>query len=65
MVDVGLIFKIAAVGILIAVLDKILTSLGRQEQATLVTLTGLVVVLMMVLGLISKLFDSVKTMFQF
>lgn len=65
MIDVGLIFKIAAVGILIAILDKILTSLGRQEQATLVTLTGLVVVLMMVLGLINKLFDSVKTMFQF
>lgn len=65
MVDVGLIFKIATVGILIAILDKILTSLGRQEQATLVTLAGLVVVLMMVIGLINKLFDSVKTMFQF
>lgn len=65
MVDVTLIFKIATVGILIAILDKILTSLGRQEQATLVTLAGLVVVLMMVLGLINKLFESVKTMFQF
>lgn len=65
MVDISLIFKIATVGILIAILDKILTSLGRQEQATLVTLAGLVVVLMMVLGLITKLFDSVKTMFQF
>jgi stage III sporulation protein AC len=65
MVDITLIFKIATVGILIAILDKILTSLGRQEQATLVTLAGLVVVLMMVLGLINKLFESVKTMFQF
>jgi stage III sporulation protein AC len=65
MVDVTLIFKIATVGILIAILDKILTSLGRQEQATLVTLAGLVVVLMMVLGLINRLFESVKTMFQF
>lgn len=65
MVDITLIFKIATVGILIAILDKILTSLGRQEQATLVTLAGLVVVLMMVIGLINKLFDSVKTMFQF
>ena len=65
MADVTLIFKIATVGILIAILDKILTSLGRQEQATLVTLAGLVVVLMMVLGLINKLFESVKTMFQF
>ena len=65
MMDIGLIFKIATIGILIAILDKILTSLGRQEQATLVTLAGLVVVLMMVIGLINKLFDSVKTMFQF
>ncbi|SKA81938.1 stage III sporulation protein AC [Caloramator quimbayensis] len=62
--DVGLIFKIAAVGILIAVLDKILKNLGKDEQATLVTLTGLVVVLMMVIGLISRLFDSIKTLFQ-
>lgn len=65
MVDISVIFKIATIGILIAILDKILNSLGRQEQATLVTLAGLVVVLMMVIGLISKLFSSVKTMFQF
>lgn len=64
MVDVGLIFKIAAVGILIAILDKILQNLGKDEQATLVTLAGLVVVLMMVIGLISRLFDSIRTMFQ-
>ncbi|QCX32706.1 stage III sporulation protein AC [Caloramator sp. E03] len=62
--DVELIFKIAAVGILIAILDKILKNLGKDEQATIVTLTGLVVVLMMVIGLISKLFDSIKTLFQ-
>lgn len=62
--DVGLIFKIATVGILIAIIDKILKNLGRDEQATLVTLSGLVIVLMMVLGLISKLFDSIRTMFQ-
>lgn len=54
--DVGLIFKIAAVGILIAVLDKILNSLGREEQATVTTLAGLIVVLVMVLQLIMKLF---------
>lgn len=65
MVDISMIFKIATIGILIAILDKILNSLGRQEQATLVTLAGLVVVLMMVIGLINKLFSSVKTMFQF
>jgi stage III sporulation protein AC len=63
--DISLIFKIAAGGIIIAVLDKILSGLGREEQATMVTLAGLVVVLMMVIGMISKLFDSVKAMFQF
>jgi stage III sporulation protein AC len=63
--DISLIFKIATIGILIAILDKILNSLGRSEQATLVTLAGLVVVLMMVIGLIKELFASVKTMFQF
>jgi stage III sporulation protein AC len=65
MIDITLIMKIAMVGILTAVLDKLLTSLGRDEQATLVTLAGLVVISIMVLGLINKLFDSVKTMFQF
>lgn len=63
--DVGLIFKIATVGILIAILDKILDGMGKKEQATLVTLAGLIVVLMMVLGLINRLFDNVKAMFQF
>ena len=63
--DISLIFKIATVGILIAILEKILSSLGRSEQATLVTLAGLIVVLMMVIGLINKLFTTVKTMFQF
>jgi stage III sporulation protein AC len=63
--DVGLIFKIATVGILIAILDKILDGMGKKEQATMVTLAGLIVVLMMVLGLINRLFDNVKAMFQF
>ena len=63
--DISLIFKIAAVGILIAVLDKVLKSMGKDEQATLVTLSGLVIVLMMVINLISQLFNSVKTLFLF
>jgi stage III sporulation protein AC len=63
--DIGIIFKIATVGIIVAILDKIFESMGREEQATLVTLAGLVVVLMMVIGMISNLFDSIKTMFQF
>lgn len=62
--DVNLIFKIAAIGILIAVLDQLLRRSGREEQAMMTTLTGLVVVLLMVINLISKLFNTVKTIFQ-
>ena len=51
--DVDLIFRIAAVGILVAVLNQVLSRSGRDEQATMVTLTGLVVVLMMVVQQIS------------
>ena len=61
--DVDLIFKIAAVGILVSVLNQVLSRSGRDEQATLVTLTGLVVVLMMVVQQISGLFDLVKDLF--
>lgn len=63
--DLKLIVEIATVGILITVLDKIFESAGRKEQGTLITLVGLIVVFMMVVGLIGKLFTSVKTMFQF
>ncbi len=62
--DVNLIFKIAAVGIVIAVLNSVLIRSGRDEMAMMTTLTGLVVVLMMVISLISKLFETVRTMFQ-
>ena len=61
--DVDLIFKIAAIGILVSVLNQVLIRSGRDEQATMVTLTGLVVVLMMVVQQISALFDLVKTLF--
>ena len=61
--DVDLIFKIAAIGILVAVLNQVLARSGRDEQATMVTLTGLVVVLMMVVKQISQLFDLVKELF--
>ncbi|AOT68161.1 MULTISPECIES: stage III sporulation protein AC [Geosporobacter] len=63
-VNVDLIFKIAAVGILVAVLNLVLTRSGREEQAMMTTLAGLVVVLLMVINLISNLFNTVKTMFQ-
>ncbi|BFK87095.1 stage III sporulation protein AC [Pseudoflavonifractor sp. DSM 107456] len=61
--DVDLIFKIAAIGILVSVLNQVLIRSGRDEQATMVTLTGLVVVLMLVVQQISALFDLVKTLF--
>lgn len=61
--DVDLIFKIAAIGILVAVLNQVLSRSGRDEQATMVTLTGLVVVLMMVVQQISQLFSLVKDLF--
>ena len=62
--DVDLIFKIAAIGILVSVLNQVLTRAGRDEQATMVTLTALVVVLMMVVQEIAQLFTMVKTLFH-
>ncbi|MDD3225459.1 MAG: stage III sporulation protein AC [Clostridium sp.] len=64
MLDVSLIFKIAAIGILIIIVDKILKSSGKDDYAVLVNLAGIVIVLMMVINLINKLFTTVKTMFQ-
>ncbi len=61
--NVDLIFKIAAIGILVSVLNQVLSRSGRDEQATMTTLAGLVVVLMMVVQEISKLFDLVKNLF--
>ena len=62
--DVDLIFKIAAVGILVAILNQLLIRSGREEQALMTTLAGLVVVMMMLLQQISDLFDLVKTLFS-
>ena len=62
--DVDLIFKSAAVGILVAVLNLVLVRSGREEQAMMTTLAGLVVVLMMLVQQISDLFDLVKTLFS-
>ncbi len=63
--DVDLIFKIAAIGILVAVLNQLLVRSGREEQAMMTTLAGLVVVLMMMVREISALFDLIKTLFRF
>ena len=62
--DVNLIFKIAAIGILVAVLNLLLVRSGREEQALMTTLAGLVVVLMMLVQQISDLFDLVKQLFS-
>ena len=62
--EIDLIFKIAAIGILVAVLNQVLSRAGRDEQAMMTTLAGLVVVLMMVVREIADLFDLVKTLFH-
>ena len=62
--DVDLIFKIASIGILVAVLNQVLSRAGRDEQAMMTTLAGLVVVLMMVVQEIAQLFTMVKTLFH-
>ena len=63
--DVDLIFKIAAIGILVAVLNQLLIRSGREEQALMTTLAGLVVVLVILVERISQLFDLIKALFQF
>ena len=62
--DIDLIIKIAAIGIIVSILNQVLSKSGREEQATMTTLTGLVVVLMMVAMKISELFELVKNLFQ-
>lgn len=63
--DIDLIFKIAAIGIIVSILNQVLSRSGREEQATMTTLAGLVVVLMMLAQKISDLFDLVKRLFGF
>ena len=62
--DVDLIFKIAAVGILVAVLNQLLVRSGREEQAMMTTLAGLVVVMMILVQEISGLVQLIKTLFD-
>lgn len=63
--EIDLIFKIAAIGIIVSILNQVLSRSGRDEQATMTTLAGLVVVLMMLAQKIADLFDLVKELFQF
>ncbi|SDY48207.1 stage III sporulation protein AC [Proteiniborus ethanoligenes] len=62
--NVDLIFKIAGIGIVVGILHTVLEKAGKEEYAYIVTLAGVVIVFTMVINLISKLFDSVKTIFQ-
>lgn len=62
--DVDLVFKIAAIGILVAVLNILLSRAGRDEQAPMTTIAGLVVVLVLVIQKISELFDLIKSLFS-
>lgn len=63
--EIDLIFKIAAVGIIVSILNQVLVRSGREEQATMTSLVALVVVLMIVVQKIAALFDMVKDLFQF
>lgn len=62
--DVNLIFKIASIGILSAVLHTVLARSGKEEYAYLASLVGVIIVLGVVINLISKLFDNIKSLFQ-
>lgn len=62
--DVDLIFKIAAIGIIVAVLNQLLVRSGREDQAMMTTLAGLVVVLYMMVDVIANLFDTIKNVFS-
>ena len=62
--EVDLIFKIAAIGIIVAVFNQLLIRSGREDQAMMTTIAGLIVVLMMLIGEIGNLFDRVKSLFD-
>ena len=62
--DVDFIFKVAAIGILVTVLNQLLVRSGREEQAMLTTLAGLIVVLFMIINEISYLFETIKSIFN-
>ena len=63
--EIDIICKIAAIGIAIAVLNQVLVKAGREEQAMLTTLAGVIVVLMLVIQMISEFFDTVRTFLEF
>jgi stage III sporulation protein AC len=62
--DISLVFKIATIGVITAILSKLLYQAGKDEIAVVTGIAGTAIVLMMLVGMIAKLFDTVKTMFQ-
>ena len=62
--DIDILFRIAAIGILVTVISQLLTRAGREDIAMMATLSGLVVVLVMVINMISELFSAIKAMFS-
>ena len=62
--SIDLLFKIAAIGIIVAVFNQLLIRSGREDQAMMTTIAGLIVVLMMLIGEIGNLFDTVKSLFD-
>ena len=65
MLDIGIILKVAGVGILVSAAAQILSKSGRDEQSTLVTVAGIIVVLIMIIGEIEKLFEMICSVFGF
>lgn len=63
--DIDFIFKIAAIGIVVSILNQVLSRSGREEQATMTTLAGLIVVLMLIVQKIADLFILIKSLFSF
>lgn len=62
--EIDLVFKIAAIGIIVAILNQLLIRSGREEQALMLTIAGLIVVLMMILGQVNELFETIKRLFD-
>lgn len=62
--QIDIIFKIAAIGIIVAVLNQVLVKADKSEIATLVTLTGVIIVLLTVINLVNELFTTIRTLFQ-
>lgn len=64
MLDMSIIFKIAAMGVLLIVIDKVLKASGKDDIAVIINIAGIVIILITVIGLISDLFNTVRTMFM-